>query len=630
MATDSKLTAEKAAAGVTTITGALAKAITTMGTALAMGIVLFIRTLEMNAKVVGTSLKNFILTVIDVLFTARIEINRKLIRELSDLFAMLEEELPSLFEHFNNTLLILLEQVADNAIVYGYFGSVIAGYFVSGVMYGLADSAKPLIDSAIALGYSLCDALYETVKSYKPNATAGFKKFGLNVAKAVYDVVGTSVEIINYDLGQQIKGLGDEADAEIAVIDEEVRRANEERIKNRAYNNHQAFQEASQDAAKKADYTGIKDTYAAKQMQAMDQTKVSEESGQNNALTYLDAIKQYVDANGGDYGEAIKNGAYNLFGTSLSDGGTAGAEEAKRVMTYKLDEIPSSLADTLKKQGYVLNEAGDALVKEVTTSISDGTSGSEAEKSKEQFESYLGTDGSENGLLGVLKSFTDLMSGQADESAGAFGDGLVNKLSSSDLLDRLGEAATLDATTIKDNFNDVLKIESPSKVAMQSANYWVDGLLIPLNTRTTELEKAAITNANAIGDSFNSQIQNGSNNLEFTPTIRPVLDSSNMGQYGGLMNILDNPTTVKLAADSQLSIDNANQFRLGQQIDALRADINKMANTDFSKIMDGVTIDVSADTTVDGTVLRKTASSYTIGQINKKQQGYIMATGGRF
>jgi hypothetical protein len=85
-----------------------------------------------------------------------------------------------------------------------------------------------------------------------------------------------------------------------------------------------------------------------------------------------------------------------------------------------------------------------------------------------------------------------------------------------------------------------------------------------------------------------------------------------------------------MAADSQLSIDNANQFRLGQQIDALRADINKMANTDFSKIMDGVTIDVSADTTVDGTVLRKTASSYTIGQINKKQQGYIMATGGRF
>jgi hypothetical protein len=103
-----------------------------------------------------------------------------------------------------------------------------------------------------------------------------------------------------------------------------------------------------------------------------------------------------------------------------------------------------------------------------------------------------------------------------------------------------------------------------------------------------------------------------------------------MGQYSGLMSVLDNQGTVRLAADSQISINNSTQMQLANQLNALRTDINKLANTDFSRMMDGVTIDVSADTTVDGTVLRKTASNYTIGQINKKQQGYIMATGGRF
>jgi hypothetical protein len=103
-----------------------------------------------------------------------------------------------------------------------------------------------------------------------------------------------------------------------------------------------------------------------------------------------------------------------------------------------------------------------------------------------------------------------------------------------------------------------------------------------------------------------------------------------MDQFNGMLNVLDNPTTFKMAADSQLSINDANQFRLAQQIEGLRADINKMANQDLSKIMDGVQINVNADTNVDGTPLKKMSSQYTIGQINKQEMGYLMATGGRY
>ena len=624
MLIDNSISAKKIAAGIDTVNNSMDNAIINAGKAFALGIVIFIKTLEMNAKAVGTALKNFIITVIDVVFTARIEITRKLIEGLTELFTMLEETLPSLFEHFNNTLLILLAQIAENAIVYGYFGAVIAGYFVAGILYGLADAAYPLVDSALALGISLCDAMFTAVENYKPNIGGLFKKTGLTLLKGIYDVVGTSVEIVNYDLGQQIKGYSDEMDDEINAINGEISQANYERAKERAHKTIDGFEDGAKEGTDSMDLTGIGNSVGLKTDDALDHSDSAKNIGFSTIAGYADSLTN------GDFDlSSLKDFAASEVADKLGTGSSEGIQVATSQLEKDINGMPEEAIKGYQSQGW--KKVGDKLVKDVYETVDESTSGTEGNNVLNKIGSWLGLDG-EGGVMDKFTSFSEGTGEKGTSAINKWFEGMHTSFTDATNLNQLDTDVLNVADHIDTTFTspDGIDVNSPSKKAIKYGNSWMEGLLIPFNNSNDKIDRSMINVANTIGSSFNSQIQNGSNKLEYTPTIRPVLDSSNMGQYGGLMNILDNPTTVKLAADSQLSIDNANQFRLGQQIDALRADINKMANTDFSNIMDGVTIDVSADTTVDGTVLRKTASSYTIGQINKKQQGYIMATGGRF
>jgi hypothetical protein len=64
-------------------------------------------------------------------------------------------------------------------------------------------------------------------------------------------------------------------------------------------------------------------------------------------------------------------------------------------------------------------------------------------------------------------------------------------------------------------------------------------------------------------------------------------------------------------------------------VQALSEQVKKLAETDYSTMLEGVNINVDASTKVDGTPLRQMASTYTIEQIDESQRGLILATGGR-
>ena len=86
---------------------------------------------------------------------------------------------------------------------------------------------------------------------------------------------------------------------------------------------------------------------------------------------------------------------------------------------------------------------------------------------------------------------------------------------------------------------------------------------------------------------------------------------------------------MQLAANNQLSIDHANENSLAKQIEDLRTSVQALADKDYSKILDGVNINVDASTNVDGKPLDKRSFNYTVQTMEDQSRSYIRAKGGR-
>ena len=107
------------------------------------------------------------------------------------------------------------------------------------------------------------------------------------------------------------------------------------------------------------------------------------------------------------------------------------------------------------------------------------------------------------------------------------------------------------------------------------------------------------------------------------PTITPVLDTTNLQSAGQLMGI-DN-----LSAQANIMFQNSPQAALATQVQMLSDQVKKLAETDYSTMLEGVNFNIDASTKVDGTPLRQMASTYTIDQIDEAQKGLTLAMGGR-
>ena len=73
----------------------------------------------------------------------------------------------------------------------------------------------------------------------------------------------------------------------------------------------------------------------------------------------------------------------------------------------------------------------------------------------------------------------------------------------------------------------------------------------------------------------------------------------------------------------------SSQATLAAQVQNLSDQVQKLADTDYSKILEGVAINVDASTNVDGTPLKRMSSKFTVQQLNDQTRSYTMALGGR-
>lgn len=615
---------DQIARGIRVISNALTQSIKDIAVGMALGFALFVQTLSLKAVIIGTAIKNFLLTVIDIISEIKVDVERKILEGITDLFIMLEETLPELFRHFNNVVLACLAEAAVNAQVYGYFGAIIASEFAIGLMAGLAEKSNDLVDTAVWLTMSVIKAVRDTFDNYKDVIGSKFEEWLSEGSSKFYKFIGYAYGATNPVLGYEALKLSDEmkANAQSAhrSFDDEWKALSEKN----ADKNASTFFNAQADSINSYDTTGIRNATADKQNDILNQSDTSGKAAEDTLETYLNKLDQYDFNSKG----SLKDKALEYFKTSLTGASNEASEDAKVVLAEDVKSMDDAAIEAMKADGYRLNEEGTAWIKEISNGAQTAVKGKEGDAAKSSITDFLfGSDG----LMGQFTSFSDDLGEQGDGTADTYIDSLVSSLSSDENLSKVRGASAQIGATIDEGVNskEGIDVNSPSKKAIRSANSVVEGLLYISNaTNTRKITEAAANTASILTSSLDSTLSQ--NSMAYTPTIRPVLDTNNMGQYSGFMDILNNPTTVQLAADSQLAIKDNNQMQLANQVAALQASVDKLANTDFSHMMDGVNINVNADTTVDGTVLRKTASNYTIRQINKEEMGYMMATGGRY
>lgn len=253
-------------------------------------------------------------------------------------------------------------------------------------------------------------------------------------------------------------------------------------------------------------------------------------------------------------------------------------------------------------------------------------------------------DGMNNG--NDSNAITDIFSGIADKSGSSdilssftsngesgtenYIQGLINGANNTDMTNKLSETVKgIGEDNIIDPMNDVLGIESPSKVAKKIMGFFNLGLINGTSLYRDKLGEATQDTGDVISNNMKASLSNieeiMGTDLDYQPTITPVFkyDTSN---WNGSLGIPVND--INVAAKNSLSID-ANESALSTQIANLADKVDKLSATDYSKMFEGVNINVNADTTVDGTVLRKTSANYTIQKMDDEQRAYIMSRGGR-
>lgn len=639
------------------LTDSLTRFIINLSQAFAIGVRTFLATLAANIMFISTSLKLILLTIVKDVLEANIQIAEMIFAALVEIAKYIAEKLPELLEALNDILITTLKSIAENSFAYGYYGSIIAIEFAAGLLSGLADAIPDLVNAATLAALSVIKATAETFDKYK--GTIGKTALGLYAKGSEKYYRKKQKDAEKYELqlygkvletgeSARYKNIADELEEEaktdLGSIDEEIALYKEqaqqqvdaqtEAYKSVDTSNAEEAASNTMGKAASAGYTSIVEdirSMASGLKQDVKDTATDMLSGGSEAIEETEKVQK---AQIRRYITGLPAEARHAMEEELSkQGWTKGAgdymykmidvDEAGNKITENVSEtmgkIPTEALEAMEKNGYKLNETGTQIIKGVSDGAED-----EAE----------GTD--------ISSIFTSLMNG--DEVNSKFNsdgeDAFSNWLGGVDTIaddpfnkNKMTKHGIDYANLLNNGFTskDGIDSNSPSKKSARFAGYWIDGLILTLQStkRQNEVNNASISIATGMMNSFNSAMNTASTMDAFQPTIAPVLDDQNMRQYSGVLNTLTNPATMKLAADSTMTVQNSDQARLAQQIDALSKEVNALANKDISEAFKEVQFNVNANTSVDGKVLRKTSAAYTIDQIDRKERAIIMSKGGR-
>lgn len=579
--------------------GEIQSGISEIGTGLANAITNFTQTLADNSETIASNISTILINVLAAFISFKNQALETIAQGILDFLDVVDTYGPQIATKATDTLMDILASLAQNSGKIAILGAYLVASFVVGVFQGLSVKIGSILQAAWGFAISFIYGIADTVYENTAPLIDAMKYLGLVLVREL---------IAAFNIGGIFDSALEEIDGEIeyqkSLREEEGAEAKE------AFN---AGVESAGDAE-----IGEIDTSKAKDSAAKDGTESGELFSGNMADEIKSKISEYTGGASADFG---LDSVTSMFGQAGTDSGTAfGTNLDTSIQEHKVDAsgIPDSIKEQLKGEGYEYDETGKYLVKKVETSINDNSSDLDLSDTSDAILNNLVDEGDttakgEEGLEWFVSGWENLDDTQQSRLY-AVGEKIGNKVYE-------GAAASVE-------------VESPSKKAMYLRDMFVEGLTMigsDLETKVFSAYAGVGNNAvTAVADSMAS-ISNvlQDDSMDWTPTLTPVIDSSQLQNGSNLLTATFGNSALSMAADTALSVKDTESSNLAAQVAALSEQVKKLADTDYSELLKGVNINVNAETNVDGTRLRKMASSYTIEQIDTQQSNYNMSRGAR-
>ena len=589
--------------------GKIKDGISEIGTGLANAIVGFITTLAVNAPIIASSISTIVTSIVGIIADGIVAINSKILECIVSLLTDIEENLPTITEKINSIITTILQSVASNAQTYGYYGAVIAISFLYGISEGLLEYSDELAQTVANVIIALFNMMSSLLDILLPSLTDGIKKGVLNLSEALWGVLaetGWDYAEENYQtvLGEQEQWEIDRAEKVGEVLDSSVATG----IDNNSGEVSDATGEMLEDATDESEDTA-KSSGSFLGGVFSSETGSSIESG-FSGLDIEGTISKYTNIDLSGNGENM--------GSSLLSGFNSSVEQE----TVDVSNIPTSVQEQMKEQGWKYESEGSNIMVKMQDGVDDST-----------LDLTTNWDESETALYDEADDTADGMTEKGKTAGEYYGEGLIAGINNK--INEIKEAYA-NATSEADESarsKAGLDEQSPSKKGIAAGEYYGIGLGNGILNMSNYVKNAAVGLASHAVNSVSDMMDTIStlvsdDSIDWTPTITPVVDSSQLQNGIGILGNVG-ANSLSMAADASVSVNNSSQNTLAMQVQALTEQVQKLADTDYSELLSGVNINVDASTNVDGTPLRRTASAFTIQQIEDQQRGLIMAAGGR-
>ena len=246
--------------------------------------------------------------------------------------------------------------------------------------------------------------------------------------------------------------------------------------------------------------------------------------------------------------------------TALSNGMLSGSVAIKSTT----DLVVSAMSNSVKSKSSLLTSAGNTLARNLASGISSNRS----------VVSYAASSAASSGAQGARGAYTSMY------SAGSYlMDGLKKGIN-----DRKWvaiNAAKEVAQQITKTTMGVFAEKSPSRVFMQIGRYLDEGLSIGINNNSDAATSSAYNMANSVIENVQKAISIAgdlfSSNADVQPTIRPVVDLSNVQTGVNAINGLFNTAqSVRVQANLNAIGHSMNAMRQNGKNDDVISAINKL------------------------------------------------------
>lgn len=606
--------------------GDIASKIAGIGVAFAESITQFITTLAIKAPLIKASLILLMATIASVVAEGLNTVTDIVLDGIVNFLTKLDNKLPEITEKVNSILRTILQSIADNAETFGYYGIYISVMFLYGVASGFNEVAPYLGELLADIINGMLKVVDSALDALLPGIGDKLYDFYLEQAELLYGLLSEWSSGVGALTGG-VAGFNSvwESGYE-AIVEERAARAEE-----KSQDVGKAIDEGTAKGIE--DNSGTVDKAAQKTVSnATNQSKAASEGAKTTGDSYgtglTDTISGYKDIIKDKLTNVVNNEGLNMnFGTAGMDGASTylnSFESGVREEKIDLSGMDDSIKQHYLDAGYEYSEDGKYLVKQ----IKEG-SAQEAATFGDIWE-----DNADQSLMTAMDDTNENMAEKASEGKDYYIEGLVD-ISEEDLRKvreayaRIGHEAH-EAVVSPDGLDE----ESPSKKAKQAGAYYTQGLIIGGESLKTQLVAAytalgsiACDSAAEMMSTISSIVQDDS--IDWTPTIAPVFDTSQLQNGSEMLNDTFGSSALNMAANTSLSVNSSSQAALAAQVQSLSDQVKKLADTDYSKILEGVAINVDASTNVDGTPLKRMASKFTIQQIDDQTRSYTMALGGR-